>query len=193
MELEAAKMIGAGLAAIALAGAGVGIGIIFGNYLSGAMRNPSAAQKQFPNLLLGFALAEATGLFGLVVALIILFAFLIKINYEASSRFNISLMTISTDLFAAEAGMPQLDLKYWASQAFWLILVFSILYISIAKFYLPKIKKNLDDRENKIKEDLDEANKLKEFSEKKLKEYEIILENAKKEVNKILLDSKNFK
>ena len=54
-------MIGAGLAAIALAGAGVGIGIIFGNYLSGAMRNPSAAQKQFPNLLLGFALAEATG------------------------------------------------------------------------------------------------------------------------------------
>ena len=63
MELEAAKMIGAGLAAIALAGAGVG------------MRNPSAAQKQFPNLLLGFALAEATGLFGLVVALIILFAF----------------------------------------------------------------------------------------------------------------------
>ena len=56
MELEAAKMIGAGLAAIALAGAGVGIGIIFGNYLSGAMRNPSAAQKQFPNLLLGFAL-----------------------------------------------------------------------------------------------------------------------------------------
>ena len=52
-----------------------GIGLIFGNYLSGAMRNPSAAQKQFPNLLLGFALAEATGLFGLVVALIILFAF----------------------------------------------------------------------------------------------------------------------
>ena len=47
MELEAAKMIGAGLAAIALAGAGVGIGLIFGNYLSGAM-NHSAAQKQFP-------------------------------------------------------------------------------------------------------------------------------------------------
>ena len=60
MELEAAKMIGAGLAAIALAGAGVGIGTIFGNYLAAAIRNPSA---------------EATGLFGLVIALIILFAF----------------------------------------------------------------------------------------------------------------------
>ena len=99
--------------------------------------------------------------------------------------------TICTNLFAAEAGMPQLDPKYWASQAFWLILVFSILYISIAKFYLPKIKKNLDDRESKIKEDLDEANKLKNLSEKKIKEYEIILENSKKEVTKILLESKN--
>ena len=99
--------------------------------------------------------------------------------------------TISTYLFAAEAGMPQLDPKYWASQAFWLILVFSILYLSIAKFYLPKIKKNLDNRENKIKEDLDEANKMKSLSEKKLKEYNVILENSKKEVTKILLESKN--
>ena len=99
--------------------------------------------------------------------------------------------TISTCLFAAEAGMPQLDPKYWASQAFWLVLVFSILYLSIAKFYLPKIKKNLDNRENKIKEDLDEANKMKSLSEKKLKEYNVILENSKKEVTKILLESKN--
>ena len=101
------------------------------------------------------------------------------------------LSTICTNLFAAEAGMPQLDPKYWASQAFWLILVFSTLYISIAKFFLPKIKKNLDNRESKIKEDLDEANKLKNLSEKKIKEYEIILENSKKEVIKILLESKN--
>ena len=100
------------------------------------------------------------------------------------------LSTICTNLFAAEAGMPQLDPKYWASQAFWLILLFSILYISIAKFYLPKIKNNLDDRENKIKEDLDEANKIKNLSEKKIKEYEVILENSKKEVTKILLESK---
>ncbi len=75
MEAEAAKLIGAGIAATALIGAGLGIGNIFGNYLAGALRNPSAAPGQFPNLLLGFALAEATGLFGLIVALIILFVF----------------------------------------------------------------------------------------------------------------------
>jgi len=105
--------------------------------------------------------------------------------------FIIALLSIRSDLFAAEAGMPQLDPKYWASQAFWLILIFTILYISIAKFYLPKIKNNLDNRENKIKDDLEDANKFKELSEMKLKEYEKILENAKKEVIKIQIESKN--
>jgi len=104
----------------------------------------------------------------------------------------IALLAIKTDLFAAEAGMPQLDPKYWASQAFWLILIFTVLYISIAKFYLPKIKNNLDNRENKIKDDLDDANKFKELSEAKLKDYEKILEDAKKEVIKIHLDQKNL-
>ena len=99
---------------------------------------------------------------------------------------------IKTDLYAAEAGMPQLDPTYWASQAFWLILVFSLLYISVSQFYLPKIKNNLDNRENKIKEDLENASKFKEQSDKKFKEYEIILENAKKEVVKIHFESKNI-
>ena len=105
--------------------------------------------------------------------------------------FILALLAIQNNLFAAEAGMPQLDPTYWASQAFWLILTFTVLYISIAKLYLPKIKNNLDDRENKIKDDLDAANKFKDLSELKLKEYEKILENSKKEVIKIHLDSKN--
>jgi F-type H+-transporting ATPase subunit b len=102
----------------------------------------------------------------------------------------IVISAMQSDLFAAEAGMPQLDPTYWASQAFWLILVFTILYVSISKFYLPKIKNNLDDRENKIKEDLDAANKFKNLSESKLKEYEKILYDSKKEVIKIHLESK---
>ena len=103
---------------------------------------------------------------------------------------SIALTALNTNLNSAEAGMPQLDPKYWASQAFWLILVFVILYISLSKFYLPKIKSNLDNRENKIKEDLENANKFKDQSEAKLKEYGLILDKAKKEVNKIHFDSK---
>ena len=104
----------------------------------------------------------------------------------------IAIVAINIDLYAAEAGMPQLDPTYWSSQAFWLVLIFAILYISISKFYLPKIKDNLDNRENKIKEDLENASKFKEQSEVKLKEYKIILENAKKEVIKIHFESKNI-
>ena len=103
----------------------------------------------------------------------------------------IAISAIQSHLFAAEAGMPQLDPTYWASQAFWLILVFTILYVSIAKFYLPKIKNNLDTRENKIKEDLDSANKFNNLSELRLKEYEKILENSKKEVIKIHIETKS--
>ena len=100
-------------------------------------------------------------------------------------------LAIEIDLFAAETGMPQLDPKYWASQAFWLVLVFTLLYLTISKIFIPKIKDNLNDRENKIKNDIDEASNLKDLSEKKQKEYNLLIENAKKEVQKILNENKN--
>ena len=73
MELEAAKMIGAGIAALALGGAGIGLGTLFGSYMEGAFRNPEAQTKLKVNPMLAFALIEATGLFGFVIAMIILF------------------------------------------------------------------------------------------------------------------------
>ena len=94
-------------------------------------------------------------------------------------------------LFGAEAGMPQLDPTYWASQAFWLILIFTTLYLALSNLFIPKIKDNIDSRENKIKDDLDEAQKLKNLADIKLKEYEQSIENAKKEVQKIIFESKN--
>jgi len=75
METEAARLIGAGIATIGMGGAGVGVGIIFGNYLSAAIRNPAAAAaSQFSNLIFGFAVTEALGIFSLVIAFMILFA-----------------------------------------------------------------------------------------------------------------------
>jgi F-type H+-transporting ATPase subunit c len=56
-----------------MGGAGIGLGLIFGNYLAGALRNPSAAAGQFTNLLLGFALTEALGIFSLVIAFLALY------------------------------------------------------------------------------------------------------------------------
>jgi len=93
-------------------------------------------------------------------------------------------------IIAAEAGMPQLDPEYWLSQSFWLVIIFITLYVLIAKFFIPKIKLSIGDRERKIKDDLDEANKLKKISEDKIEEYEkLILENKKKLI-KISNDAK---
>ena len=74
MEIEAAKMIGAGLAVIALAGVGVGIGNIFSALVTSIARNPAARSEVFGIGILGFALTEAIALFALVVALLLLFA-----------------------------------------------------------------------------------------------------------------------
>jgi F-type H+-transporting ATPase subunit c len=74
MDPLAAKFIGAGIACIGMGGAGVGVGVIFGQYLSAALRNPSAAQGQFGNLIFGFAVTEALGIFSLLIALLLLFA-----------------------------------------------------------------------------------------------------------------------
>ena len=74
MEVEAAKMIGAGLAVIALAGVGVGIGNIFSALVTSIALNPTARGEVFGIGILGFALTEAIALFALVVALLLLFA-----------------------------------------------------------------------------------------------------------------------
>lgn len=73
MDVEAAKMIGAGLAAIALFGAGIGIGNIFSSVITTLGRNPSVQDKIQVPMFLGFALVEATGLFALLIAFLILF------------------------------------------------------------------------------------------------------------------------
>ena len=93
-------------------------------------------------------------------------------------------------LFAAEAGMPQLDPKYWASQAFWLIIIFLSIYLLIAKIFIPKIKGNIDMRENKIRKDLEEAKVFREEAEKKLKMYKNLIESAKIDSKKILSENR---
>ena len=73
MEAEAAKFIGAGIATLGMAGAALGVSNIFSNFLSGALRNPSAAPSPTGTLIFGMAMTEALGIFSFLVALILLF------------------------------------------------------------------------------------------------------------------------
>ena len=69
----AAKYIGAGLAAIGTGAAGIGVGTLFGQFLNGALRNPSAVDGQFGRLIFGFAVTEALGLIAAVIAFVLAF------------------------------------------------------------------------------------------------------------------------
>merc|ERR1712138_33158 len=75
MIVQAAKLIGAGAATVGVAGAGAGIGSVFGSFVLGLSRNPSLKQELFQYTIIGFALAEATALFALMMAFLILFTF----------------------------------------------------------------------------------------------------------------------
>ena len=90
----------------------------------------------------------------------------------------------------SETGMPQLNTEYWAAQIFWLIVIFSILYLIIWKIFLPRITYSIENRKSRLVNDLDEVQKLKENAEKKLNEYNIIIEKSKKEAKKIIEDNK---
>ena len=95
------------------------------------------------------------------------------------------------EVFAAESGgMPQLNPEFWISQIFWLILSFGILYGILSKLILPKISANLELRKSQIQENVEAAEKQRESSESKLKEYDDIISKSKLEAQNIFKDAR---
>jgi F-type H+-transporting ATPase subunit c len=71
--LATAKIIGIGYATMVLIGAGIGIGVVFGALIIGVSRNPALRGQLFSYAILGFAFSEATGLFALMMAFLLLY------------------------------------------------------------------------------------------------------------------------
>ena len=83
-------------------------------------------------------------------------------------------------VFAAESGgMPQLNPEFWVSQIFWLTITFGLLYIVLSKLILPKISANLEFRKSQISDNIEAADRQREESEIKLKEYEEIISKSR--------------
>ena len=95
------------------------------------------------------------------------------------------------EVFAAESGgMPQLNPEFWISQIFWLTLTFGILYIVLSKFILPKISANLELRKSQIQENIEAADKQRQDSESKIKEFEKIILKSKSEAKSIFKETR---
>ncbi len=84
------------------------------------------------------------------------------------------------EVFGAESGgMPQLNPEFWISQIFWLTITFGVLYIVLSKLILPKISLNLELRKSQIQDNIEAAEKQRENSEAKLKEFDDIITKSK--------------
>ena len=89
-------------------------------------------------------------------------------------------------VFSAESGgMPQLNPEFWISQIFWLTITFGILYVILSKLILPKISANLESRRSQISDNIEAADKQREESESKLKEYDEVISKSKIEAKNI--------
>ncbi|GAB5469938.1 MAG: F0F1 ATP synthase subunit C [Rhodospirillales bacterium] len=73
MDAEAAKLIGAGIAAMGMIGAGIGVGNVWSSFFSAIARNPASKDEIGANIWIGFAVTEAIALFALLVSLMLLF------------------------------------------------------------------------------------------------------------------------
>ena len=105
-----------------------------------------------------------------------------KIILKALAVYFLSLNFIQA---AESGGMPQLDPEFWFSQIFWLVITFGILYLVLSKIILPKISDNLETRKSQVLDNLELAEKQRNESEAKLKEFDNIILKSK-------IDAKNL-
>src|SRR5574338_823508 len=86
--------------------------------------------------------------------------------------------------------MPQFESHFFSSLIFWEILSFGILLFLLYKYAFPGILSMLEEREKKIKDSLDQAERHRTEAERKLKEYEAKLAAASKETEALLAQAK---
>ena len=86
--------------------------------------------------------------------------------------------------------MPQFESHFFSSLIFWEVASFGILLLVLYKFAFPGILSVLEEREKKIKDSLDQAERHRSEAERKLREYEAKLSAAAKEAEGILAAAK---
>ena len=104
--------------------------------------------------------------------------------------FALNFVLVTSAQSGESGGMPQLNPEFWVSQIFWLVLTFGLLYIILSKLILPKISNNLETRKSQILENIENAEKQREESEKKLKEFDKIIVESKNKAKNLFNDAR---
>ena len=99
--------------------------------------------------------------------------------FAKSSLIYSIIFLLSTKSLQSAEGMPQFASESFPSQLFWLIITFSTLYFFISFVILPRIRSNIRLRKNKISNDLERAENIKNKTEEIVKDYDKRIEDAK--------------
>lgn len=82
--------------------------------------------------------------------------------------------------------MPQFDVTTFSSQIFWVVVIFTLLYFIMARFALPRVAEVMEERQDKIDDDLAKAERLKNEAETVLAEYEKAIADARSEAGEVM-------
>jgi len=110
-----------------------------------------------------------------------------KIIFKTIAVYFLSINFIQA---AESGGMPQLDSEFWLSQIFWLVITFGILYLVLSKIILPKISDNLETRKSQVLDNLELAERQRNDSEAKLKEFNNIIIKSKNDSKNLFNESR---
>lgn len=91
---------------------------------------------------------------------------------------------------AASAGLPQLDAAWWPSQLFWLAITFGVLYWAMAGKFLPSLGGAIEERRDRIADDLDQAAEFKRQAEEAEDAYNKALADARAKAQGIAADTR---
>ena len=94
---------------------------------------------------------------------------------------SLSIFFTSAAQAAEKAGMPQLDPTTWFPQVFWLLITFGFLYLIVEKIVFPRLSDSIEQRNDHVSDNIDEANSIKDQAEKKYQEYLSLISNSKRE------------
>ena len=98
-------------------------------------------------------------------------------------------------IFAAEGqgstGLPQMDITTFPSQLFWLVITFAILYIFMWRVVIPKLSTTIEERKDKISNDINEAEKFNSEATSILEKYEEQMSSASQSASDIISESKS--
>lgn len=86
--------------------------------------------------------------------------------------------------------MPQFDTHFFSSLIFWEIISFAVLLFILAKYAFPPILQTLDERERKIRESIESAERRSAEAERRMAEYEAKMKASAKEAEEMVAQAK---